>query len=278
LFGEFHFSDKLLDNLEHIIESTAPLVYELLLSCPRLQILTTSREALHIPGEWLYSVPTLAAPQDADSIQAHTISEFPALTLFAERARAVQADFALDANNIRPVASICTRVDGLPLAIELMAARMRLMSPDTLLARMNAQFVLSTDGLRAVPARQKTLDNAIEWSYNLLATEEQKLLARLSIFAGGFDLEAVEAVCAGQDAGEALELLAQLVNKSLVATRHEPGQGVRYYLLETIRQYAWAKLEQWGEAGAARARHFSRDEGKSQELLEWAGVGPPEPG
>jgi predicted ATPase/DNA-binding XRE family transcriptional regulator len=267
-----------LDNLEHIIESTAPLVYELLLSCPRLQILTTSREALHIPGEWLYSVPTLAAPQDADSIQAHTISEFPALTLFAERARAVQADFALDANNIRPVASICTRVDGLPLAIELMAARMRLMSPDTLLARMNAQFVLSTDGLRAVPARQKTLDNAIEWSYNLLATEEQKLLARLSIFAGGFDLEAVEAVCAGQDAGEALELLAQLVNKSLVATRHEPGQGVRYYLLETIRQYAWAKLEQWGEAGAARARHFSRDEGKSQELLEWAGVGPPEPG
>jgi predicted ATPase/DNA-binding XRE family transcriptional regulator len=240
-----------LDNLEHLIEGAAPLVYELLLNCPRLHILTTSREALHIPGEWTYSVPPLAAPQDADSIQAHTSAEFPALTLFAERARAVQPDFALDANNIRIVASICTRVDGLPLAIELMAARIRLMSPETLLARMNGQFVLSTDGQRAVPDRQKTLANAIDWGYNLLSTGEQQLLARLSRFTGGFDLEAVEALYAGQDGGEALELLGQLVNKSLVATRHEPGQGVRYYLLETIRQFAQAKLEQWGETGAS---------------------------
>ena len=232
-----------LDNLEHLIEDVAPLVYELLLSCPRLHILTTSREALHIPGEWLYSVPALAAPKEAASIQAHTIVEFPALTLFAERARAVQADFNLDANNIHPVISICAQVDGLPLAIELMAARIHLMSPETLLARMNGQFVLSSDGQRAVPDRQKTLENAIDWGYNLLSTEEQQLLVRLSRFAAGFDLEAVETLCAGQDAGEALELLGQLVNKSLVATRHEPGQGVRYYLLETIRQYVWAKLE-----------------------------------
>jgi predicted ATPase len=161
-------------------KSVAPLVYELLLVCPRLHILTTSREALHIPGEWSYSVPPLAAPQDADSIQMDTSAEFPALTLFAERARAVQPDFALDANNIHAVASICTRVDGLPLAIELMAARIRLMSPETLLARMNGQFVLSTDGQRAVPDRQKTLANAIDWGYNLLSTGEQKLLARLS--------------------------------------------------------------------------------------------------
>jgi predicted ATPase/DNA-binding XRE family transcriptional regulator len=239
-----------LDDLEHLIEDVAPLVYELLLVCPRLHILTTSREALHIPGEWSYSVPPLAAPNDADSIQMDTSAEFPALTLFAERARAVQADFALDANNIHAVASICTQVDGLPLAIELMAARIRLMSAETLLARMNGQFVLSTNGVRAVPDRQKTLANAIDWGYNLLSTGEQKLLARLSVFAGSFDLEAVETICAGQDAGEALELLGQLVNKSLVATRHEPGQGVRYYLLKIIRQYAWAKLEQWGEAGA----------------------------
>jgi predicted ATPase/DNA-binding XRE family transcriptional regulator len=240
-----------LDDLEHLIEDVAPLVYELLLVCPRLHILTTSREALHIPGEWSYSVPPLAAPNDADSIQMDTSAEFPALTLFAERARAVQADFALDANNIHAVASICTRVDGLPLAIELMAARIRLMSAETLLARMNGQFVLSTDGVRAVPDRQKTLANAIDWGYNLLSTGEQKLLARLSVFDGSFDLEAVETICAGQDAGKALELLGQLVNKSLVATRHEPGQGVRYYLLKIIRQYARAKLEQWGEAGAS---------------------------
>jgi predicted ATPase/DNA-binding XRE family transcriptional regulator len=240
-----------LDNLEHLIEDVAPLVYELLLSCPRLHILATSREALHIPGEWSYSVPPLAVPQDAASIQAHTSAEFPALTLFAERARAVQPDFALDANNIRPVASICARVDGLPLAIELMAARIRLMSPETLLARMNGQFVLSSDGVRAVPDRQKTLANAIDWGYNLLSTGEQQLLVRLSRFSGGFDLEVVETLCAGQDAGEALELLAQLVNKSLVATRHEPGQGVHYYLLKTIRQFARAKLKQWGETGVS---------------------------
>jgi predicted ATPase/DNA-binding XRE family transcriptional regulator len=240
-----------LDDLEHLVEDVAPLVYELLLVCPRLHILTTSREALHIPGEWSYSVPPLAAPNDADSIQMDTSAEFPALTLFAERARAVQAGFTLNANNIHAVASICTQVDGLPLAIELMAARIRLMSAETLLARMNGQFVLSTDGMRAVPDRQKTLANAIDWGYNLLSTEEQKLLARLSVFAGSFDLEAVETICTGQDAGEALELLGQLVNKSLVATRHEPGQGVRYYLLKIIQQYAWAKLEQWGEAGAS---------------------------
>jgi predicted ATPase len=116
---------------------------------------------------------------------------------------------------------------------------------------MNGQFVLSANGQRAVPDRQKTLANAIDWGYNLLSTGERKLLARLSGFAGSFDLEAVETICAGQDAGEALELLAQLVNKSLVATRHEPGQGVRYYLLKIIRQFARAKLEQWGETGVS---------------------------
>jgi predicted ATPase len=153
-----------LDNCEHLIEEVAALVIELLGSCSQLKILATSRESLRVPGEWLYSVPSLNVPKENASLSMGGVAEFPALTLFAERARAVRPDFVLDNNNIGAVSALCTQLDGLPLAIELIAARVRLMSPQTLLDQMNDQFPLFSDGMRAATPRHKTLHNAIDWS------------------------------------------------------------------------------------------------------------------
>jgi predicted ATPase len=183
-----------LDNCEHLIEHVAPFAFDLLSACPRLKILTTSREALRIPGEWLYPVPPLALPPERSFADLEAAAASPALTLFLERARAARPDFRLTAENIRAVAAICEQLDGLPLAIELLAARIRWMSPQALLERMSADFVLSADGMRAVPARQKTLHNAIASSYHLLSPEEQTLLTALSVFLGGFTAPMTEAV------------------------------------------------------------------------------------
>ena len=187
-----------LDNCEHLIEDVSSLVSELLSTCSYLKILATSRESLRIIGEWLYpvpalDVPALSVPHESSSMDI-TISDFPALTLFAERARAVRSDFSLNANNIQAVTTICAQLDGLPLAIELIAARIRIMSAEALLVRLNDQFTLHADGMRALSLRQKTLNNAIGWSFDLLSAEEQKLFAYLSVFSGGFTLEAAEAI------------------------------------------------------------------------------------
>lgn len=251
-----------LDNLEHIIDGSALLVSDLLSACPRLKILTTSREALRVPGEWLYSVPVLNIPQkdQLQSMDMEETSRYAALSLFAERARAVKTDFVLNSENIQAVAAICTQLDGLPLAIELIAARIRLMSPQALLAKLNDQFVLSADGMRAVPARQKTLHNAISWSYNLLSTDEQNLFARLSVFSGGFTLDAAESMFAQIASDKRVsDLIALLLNKSLlhrvpdVKKSNEP----RFGMLVTIQKFALECLQRMMEETNVRNWHIA---------------------
>jgi len=236
-----------LDNVEHLIEGSAPLVSRLLSACSHLKILITSREAVRISGEWLYSVPPLNIPRENSSIDLNTASQFPALTLFIERARAVRADFALNDDNIQVVASICTQLDGLPLAIELIAARMRLMSPQALLERLNSQYVLSADGMRAESARQKTLHNAIGWSYNLLSSDEKNLFACLSIFAGGFTLDAAESIFSHMFTDKSVsDLIALLLDKSLLQRTLDARSEFRYDMLVTIKHFALNSLRQMG--------------------------------
>lgn len=246
-----------LDNLEHLIEGTAILATDLLSACPRLKILATSREALHVPGEWLYIVSPLSIPEESSSIDVETISQFSALTLFAERARAVRPDFALDDDNIQTVATICVHLDGLPLAIELVAARIRLMSPASLLSHLNDRFVLSADGMRSVSPRQRTLYSAIDWSYNLLTDKEQVLFRRLAVFSGGWTLEAMRAICSGEgiEAHAVPDLLMHLVDKSLVTVRAQESEE-RYQALVIIRQYAQEKLVESQEFERVRNRHL----------------------
>ena len=247
-----------LDNFEHLMEGAAPLVSALLSACPRLKILVTSREALRVSGEWVYSVPALPMPGEISSISMETASRSPALMLFAERARAVRSDFALTASNVQMVASICRRLDGLPLAIELIAARIRLMSPQALLDQLSDQFVLSADGMRADSVRQKTLQHAIGWSYALLSPEERRLFAYLSVFAGGFTLEAVESIFSQDFTGKPVRgLVASLLDKSLVQRTSDERRGGRYDMLVTIRQYAIEKLEAAGEMILIRDRHLT---------------------
>lgn len=246
-----------LDNVEHLIEVTAALVSDILPACPRLKILTTSREALRIPGEWLFFVSPLTVPTEIASLDTEAGSQFSALTLFAERARAVQPDFALNAVNIQRVAQICTQLDGLPLAIELIAARIRLMSPASLLSHWNEQFILSSEGMRAVAPRQQTLSNAIGWSYELLPDKERVLFRRLAAFAGGWTVQEAQAICSGDgmEAQEIPSLLMHLADKSLVVLRGH-ATGERYHALETIRQYAQEKLMEFHEEEQVRNRHL----------------------
>ena len=250
----------MLDNLEHIVEDAAPLVFELLTACPRLKILTTSREALRVHGEWLYPVPALNLPTitQLQSMAIEETSQFAALTLFAERARAVRPGFVLNADNIEAVANICARLDGLPLAIELIAARIRLMSPQTLVTHLNAQFTLHADGMRAVSSRQKTLHNAIAWSYNLLSAEEQKLLARLSVFSGGFRLEAAEAMLSGASTTKSVtDLIVSLSDKSLLQRTFDARGEPRFNMLVTLQQFALDRLRHRGEEVEMRHWHLA---------------------
>jgi predicted ATPase/transcriptional regulator with XRE-family HTH domain len=248
-----------LDNLEHIIDGAASLASDLLSACPHLKILTTSREALRIPGEWLYSVPVFSIPQKTQlqSMNIEEISKFAALTLFAERARAVKTDFVLDSENVQAVAAICTQLDGLPLAIELIAARVRLMSPQALLAKLNNQFTLTADGMRAVPARQKTLQNAISWSYNLLSQEEQNLFAGLSVFSGGFTVDAAEAIFSRTVISKPIpDLVASLLDKSLLQRTSGLQGEPRFSMLVTIQQFSLDRLRQRGEQAQVRNWHL----------------------
>jgi predicted ATPase len=244
-----------LDNIEHLIEETATLASALLSACPRLRILTTSREALRVLGEWLYHVPALKMPVagQLQSLAVEELSQYTALTFFAERARAVKSDFVLNAENIESVANICTQLDGLPLAIELIAARIRLMSPQALFERLSAQFTLYADGVRAVSARQKTLHNAIRWSYNLLSPEEQTLFARLSVFAGGFTLEAAAQVTEYPDV---LNGITALMDKSLLQRAFDQRDETRFTMLFTIREFALDLLDAMNETVKLRDQHL----------------------
>lgn len=244
-----------LDNSEHLIEDVAPLASSLLSACSGLKILTTSREALRIPGEWLYSVPALELPKEYSIVDLKTISEFPALALFAERARAARSDFTLNAENIRAVASICSQLDGLPLAIELIAARIKTLSLEQISARLHDRFALLTSDSRIAPSRQQTLHAALDWSYELLTKTERELFQQLSVFVGGFTLDALEAVAQLDSNGSILHVLSRLVDKSLVIV--EQRDSVRYQLLETIRQYSGEKLQESGDTGGAHDRHLA---------------------
>jgi predicted ATPase/class 3 adenylate cyclase/DNA-binding XRE family transcriptional regulator len=249
-----------LDNCEHLIENIASLASDLLSACPHLKILATSRESLRIPGEWLYAIPAFDLPAESSSLDLESAAKYPALTLFEERARAVRSDFSLNADNIETVAAICAHLDGLPLVIELIAARMRLMSPSALLDRLSGQFVLTADGMRAASECQKTLQNAIDWSYKLLPLEEQKLFAYLSVFSSSFTLDATEAMFSQKVTEKPLpNLIALLLDKSLLklAPDAEAKGEARYTMLVTIQEYARQRLREMGEEIEIRNVHLA---------------------
>jgi predicted ATPase/transcriptional regulator with XRE-family HTH domain len=250
-----------LDNCEHLVVACAELAEALLRGCAQLRILATSREGLGIAGERLYRVPSLAVPS-LDRLPAlDRLREYAAIALFVRRAQERRAGFTLTAQNARAVAQVCARLDGMPLAIELAAARVGSLPVESIAARLDDRFRLLTAGSRTALPRQQTLRAALDWSYDLLGEGEQRLLDRLSVFAGGCTLEAAEAVCAGPgvEAWEVLDLLGSLVNKSLVLLEDggtEEEQG-RYRLLETVRQYGWERLAADGETADVRDRHLA---------------------
>ncbi len=241
-----------LDNCEHLLDACSTLTEALLRSCPNLRVLATSREVLGVAGEALFAVPPLSLPDPHRLPAADSLLGYEASGLFYERARTVRSDFDLTEGNSLAVAQICYRLDGMPLAIELAAARVRVLSAEQISVRLDDSFRLLAGSDRTALARQRTLRATMDWSYGLLTREEQTLLGNLSVFAGGFTLEAVEAVYTEGDAEEALDLLASLVDKSLVIVDEQGGEA-RYRLLETVRQYGREKL---GRADAVRSRHL----------------------
>jgi predicted ATPase/class 3 adenylate cyclase len=245
-----------LDNFEQVLEA-APLVADLLVAGPRLKVLVTSRAVLHLRGEKEYSVLPLPLPDPKQPLSTEALSQYAAVELFTQRAMGVRPDFTLTGENAPAVAEICRRLDGLPLAIELAAARLKLFSPQALLSRLERRLPLLTGGTRDLPARQQTLRDAIAWSYDLLTEDEKKLFRRLSVFVSGCTLEAAEAVCNGSDDLdiEVLEGVAALVDKSLLRQEEEAGSELRFGMLETIREYGHECLAQSEEAEAILRRH-----------------------
>ncbi|MEP7357396.1 MAG: LuxR C-terminal-related transcriptional regulator [Anaerolineales bacterium] len=246
-----------LDNCEHLLEGCARMADNLLRACPALKILATSREPLGAHGEALFRVPSLPFPDPAQRLAPDRLDEFPSVRLFIDRARLVLPNYQMAAHNAAPVARICQRLDGIPLALELAAARLKLLTAEQVAGRLDDTLGLLTGGGRTALARHQTLQATIEWSYALLTAPERLLLQSLSVFAGGCTLAAAEAVCAGEGlaAGEMLNCLTALVDKSLVIANRQPGQDTRYRLLEMVRQFAAEKLASAAEPAALRTRH-----------------------
>jgi predicted ATPase/class 3 adenylate cyclase len=244
-----------LDNFEQVV-GAAGQVADLLASCPPLKVLVTSREVLHVRAEHEFAVPPLALPDPAHLPRLAALARFSSVALLVQRVQAVKPEFRLTTINAREVAEICVRLDGLPLAIELAAARMKLLSPQALLARMGRRLTLLTGGARDVPTRQQTLRNTIEWSYFLLNAQEQRLFRWLSVFVSGCTLPAAEAVCAGT--GDEIDDIASLIDKSLLRSIEQTGgdnEEPRLLMLETIREYGQELLASSGEAPDAREAH-----------------------
>lgn len=246
----------LLDNCEHLIEAVARLVHVLLTRCPAVTVLATSRERLGVPGEATWKVPPLSLP--AAGAAMAELAESDAVTFFCERARAAQPTFELDSTNAAAVARICRRLDGIPLALELAAARLQVLSPAQVADRLEDRFRLLTGRERIAVPHHQTLRATVDWSYELLSTVEQRALANLAVFPDTFDTAAAEAVMPGGDGGvaaeDALDVLCRLVDKSLVVV-HSQGAAFRYRLLETIRQYGAEKLAEAGHEASTRRRH-----------------------
>jgi predicted ATPase/class 3 adenylate cyclase len=248
----------LLDNCEHLLSASAQLADTSLRACPRLRVLVTSREGLGIAGETTYRVPSLSLPDLQHLPPVAALSQFEATRLFVDRAAAAVPSFTLNEQNAPSVAEVCYRLDGIPLAIELAAARVKALPVEQITRRLDDRFRLLTGGSRAALPRQQTLRATIDWSYDLLSEAERMLLRRLSVFAGGWTLEAAEAVGAGEGINddEVQELLTTLVEKSLVLYEEQRGEA-RYRLLETVRQYSRERLLESGEMQVVCSRHAS---------------------
>jgi non-specific serine/threonine protein kinase len=246
----------LLDNCEHLIGACAELVRALLSECPRVTVLATSREPLRVPGEMTWRVSSLAVPDPSVSLPLDELQDYGAIRLFVERATAVRSDFALTTRTSQAIAQICTQLGGIPLAIELAAARVRVLPVAQLLVRLRDGFGLLSGGSRAAPTRQQTLHATLEWSFDLLSQSERALFRRLAVFAGGFALEGAEAVCSGGEVAQrdVVELLTNLIDKSLVVLEHEQ-EAARYTLLEPIRRFGLERLFGSGEAEALQRGH-----------------------
>jgi predicted ATPase len=246
----------LLDNCEHMVDACAALAERLLTACANVHILATSREPLRIPGEVTWRVASLPFPDPGRLPPLAELAEMPAVRLFDDRARAAQSQFRLSTRNAQAVARICARLDGMPLALELAAARVQALTVEALAKRLDEGFRLLAGGRRTAPSRQQTLQATLDWSYRLLEAPEQAALCRLAVFAGGFELEAAEFVCGVQrtTSSDVVELLTNLVAKSLVQVSESDGVA-RYRLLETVRVYALEHLDEAGETVMVRARH-----------------------
>lgn len=263
------------DNCEHLLDSVARLAQDLLIHCPGVRVLATSREALRISGERLYPVPPLTLPgpealhlAPADRVSA--LEQFEAVRLFCERARAVRPGFELTPENSPAVVALCSQLDGLPLAIELAAARVKVFTPEQLVDRLQDRFRLLMTGTRTAEPRQRTLRGAIDWSFDLLSPTEQRLFARLGVFAGSFDLAAAETICADDESPDLIEDLESLVEKSLLVSEEVHDQS-RYRLLETLRAYALDKLGTGPDAETlqqAHAHHYTAVAQREGECLE----------
>lgn len=263
-----HLHDKqallVLDNFEQVLDA-GPCILQLLSGCPHLRILVTSRESLHAYGEWRFHVPPLGLPPRKRLHDRENLARVASVELFAKRAQALKPDFTLTPQNIETIAAICLRLDGLPLAIELAAARIGTLTPEQILAGLGSRLKLLKGGVRYLPARQQTLRASIDWSYNLLSPVERLLLRRLAVFIGGWTLAAAEAVCAGDELPEEeiLDLLGQLVDRSLVV-----AGGGRYRFLETIREYALERLAETSEGDTFRARQAAFFAGYLEERFD----------
>ena len=246
-----------IDNCEHLLATTARLTDALLRSAPQLTILATSREPLRVPGEVVFRVPSLDIPDPAQTLEPSELLDYEAVRLFVERAGAAAPGFVLDERNAVDVARICFRLDGLPLALELAAGRLGALDPAAIAERLDDRFRVLRTLSHASPTRQQTLKAALQWSHDLLEPDERTLLRRLAAFLGGFELEAVENVCAGGELDESgiADVLARLVEKSLVVAGESSSRERRYRLLETVRAYARERLDEAGETSALAERH-----------------------
>ncbi|MEU0403712.1 LuxR C-terminal-related transcriptional regulator [Streptomyces sp. NPDC006197] len=270
----------LLDNCEHLVEATADLAYQVLRAAPDVRIVATSRQALRIAGEHVYPVPPLPAPDPEDPPEPGTATRYPSVALFAERSAAVVPGFEVTPDNEAAVIRLCHRLEGIPLAIELASVRLRVLTVDELASRLDDRFQLLREGNRNLPERHQTLQALIDWSYNLCSPMEQALWARASVFAGGFGVDGLEAVCTdvALPAHEVLDTVAGLVDKSIFI-REEQGKYVRFRMLETIHAYGRARLAESGDEPVLIRRHrdwclrlveTADDEWGGDRQQEWA--------
>jgi predicted ATPase/DNA-binding CsgD family transcriptional regulator len=245
-----------MDNCEHVVDAAADLIDRVLRMAPGIRVLATSRQPLRLSAEHVFTVPPLAAPTAGEIVVRGTATQYPAVSLFADRSTAVVPDFTLTPDNEDAVVRLCQRLEGIPLAIELAAVRLKVLSIDGLIERLDDRFLLLREGSRDLPQRHRTLQAVIDWSHDLCTAYEQTLWARASVFNGGFTAEALETVCADSSlpAGELLDTVTGLLDKSILI-REQDGSQVRFDMLETIRSYGLAELRRSGDEGDVRRRH-----------------------